>query len=96
MTLVNGRAPGYLPTAATYGRGIYEEQLAVVAPEPRTPGRRDRRADRRVGADDYRLRVTKRSNRFASNHVVWPQHPWVRSEQSSVPSPLDPLQVNVR
>ncbi len=32
MTVVNGWRPGYLPSAATYGRGIYQEQIAVLAP----------------------------------------------------------------
>lgn len=30
-TLTNGWQPGYIPPAATYGRGIYQEQIAVVA-----------------------------------------------------------------
>jgi hypothetical protein len=32
MTLINTWCPAYVPTAQTYGRGIYEEQLAVVEP----------------------------------------------------------------
>ncbi len=31
-TVTNGWRPGYLPTAETYGRGIYQESIAVVAP----------------------------------------------------------------
>ena len=31
-TLVNDWQPGYLPTAESYGRGIYQETIAVVAP----------------------------------------------------------------
>ncbi len=30
-TVCNGWHPGYLPTAACYGRGIYQEQIAIVA-----------------------------------------------------------------
>ena len=30
-TLVNGWAPGYLPTAGVYGRGVYQERIAMVA-----------------------------------------------------------------
>jgi len=30
-TLTDGWQPGYFPPAATYGRGIYQEQIAVVA-----------------------------------------------------------------
>ena len=30
-TVTNGWLPGYLPTADTYGRGIYQESIAVVA-----------------------------------------------------------------
>jgi hypothetical protein len=32
MTLANGSRPSYLPTAETYGRGIYQESIAVLAP----------------------------------------------------------------
>lgn len=32
MTLANGSRPGYLPTADAYGRGIYQESIAVLAP----------------------------------------------------------------
>ena len=31
-TLTDGWLPGYVPTAETYGRGIYQESIAVVAP----------------------------------------------------------------
>lgn len=31
LTLVNGWQPGYLPTAPTYGRGIYQADIAVLA-----------------------------------------------------------------
>ncbi len=31
-TLTDGWLPGYLPAAETYGRGIYQESIAVVAP----------------------------------------------------------------
>jgi hypothetical protein len=31
-TVVNGWRPAYLPTRETYGRGIYQEQVAVLAP----------------------------------------------------------------
>jgi hypothetical protein len=31
-TLTGGWRPGYVPTADTYGRGIYQESIAVVAP----------------------------------------------------------------
>jgi hypothetical protein len=31
-TLTNDWQPGYLPTASSYGRGIYQETIAVVAP----------------------------------------------------------------
>lgn len=31
-TLTGGWQPGYIPTARTYGYGIYQEQIAVVAP----------------------------------------------------------------
>jgi len=31
-TVTNGWLPGYVPTAETYGRGIYQETIAVVAP----------------------------------------------------------------
>ena len=31
-TLTGGWQPGYIPTAKTYGYGIYQEQIAVVAP----------------------------------------------------------------
>ena len=31
-TLTNDWQPGYLPTAATYGKGIYQELIAAVAP----------------------------------------------------------------
>jgi hypothetical protein len=32
VTLTGGWLPGYLPTAATYGKGIYQESIALVAP----------------------------------------------------------------
>jgi hypothetical protein len=32
MTLTNGSRPAYLPTADAYGRGIYQESIAVLAP----------------------------------------------------------------
>jgi hypothetical protein len=31
-TITNGWQPGYIPPVETYGRGIYQEQIAVVAP----------------------------------------------------------------
>jgi hypothetical protein len=31
-TVTDGWLPGYVPTAETYGRGIYQESIAVVAP----------------------------------------------------------------
>jgi hypothetical protein len=31
-TLTNGWRPGYLPTAETYGKGIYQESISIVAP----------------------------------------------------------------
>ncbi len=31
-TMTNGWQPGYLPTAETYGRGIYQESIAIVSP----------------------------------------------------------------
>jgi hypothetical protein len=31
-TITDGWQPGYIPTAEIYGRGIYQEQIAVVAP----------------------------------------------------------------
>jgi hypothetical protein len=31
-TVTDGWRPGYVPTAETYGRGIYQESIAVVAP----------------------------------------------------------------
>ncbi|WZP00254.1 hypothetical protein EP7_001877 [Isosphaeraceae bacterium EP7] len=31
LTLINGWQPGYLPTAAAYGRGIYQAEIAVLA-----------------------------------------------------------------
>ena len=31
-TVVNGWRPAYLPTRETYGLGIYQEQVAVLAP----------------------------------------------------------------
>jgi hypothetical protein len=31
-TLADGWAPGYLPTVETFGKGIYQESIAVVAP----------------------------------------------------------------
>lgn len=31
-TIANGWQPGYLPTADTYGKGIYQESIAMVAP----------------------------------------------------------------
>jgi hypothetical protein len=30
-TISNGWQPGYIPAASTYGQGIYQEQIAVVA-----------------------------------------------------------------
>ena len=32
VTLTGGWLPGYLPTASTYGKGIYQESIALVAP----------------------------------------------------------------
>ncbi|GIW81729.1 MAG: hypothetical protein KatS3mg105_3536 [Gemmatales bacterium] len=32
MTLANGSRPSYLPTAETYGKGIYQETVAMLAP----------------------------------------------------------------
>jgi hypothetical protein len=32
MTIVNGSRPSYLPTAGSYGKGIYQESVAVLAP----------------------------------------------------------------
>jgi len=32
MTLANGSRPSYLPTASSYGKGIYQESIAVLAP----------------------------------------------------------------
>jgi hypothetical protein len=32
MTLANGARPAYLPTAESYGKGIYQELIAVLAP----------------------------------------------------------------
>lgn len=32
VTLTGGWLPGYLPTASTYGKGIYQEAIALVAP----------------------------------------------------------------
>ena len=32
MTIVNGSRPSYLPTAGSYGKGIYQESIAVLAP----------------------------------------------------------------
>lgn len=32
LTLCNGSRPGYLPTAETYGKGIYQESISMVAP----------------------------------------------------------------
>jgi hypothetical protein len=32
MTLANGSRPSYLPTADAYGKGIYQESIAVLAP----------------------------------------------------------------
>jgi hypothetical protein len=32
VTLTGGWLPGYLPTAQTYGKGIYQESIALVAP----------------------------------------------------------------
>jgi len=32
-TITNGWQPGYIPPAEIYGRGIYQEQIAVVAPD---------------------------------------------------------------
>jgi hypothetical protein len=31
-TVVNGWRPAYLPTRETYGRGIYQEQVAILEP----------------------------------------------------------------
>ena len=31
MTLANGSRPAYLPTTDTYGKGIYQESIAVLA-----------------------------------------------------------------
>jgi hypothetical protein len=31
-TLTNGARPTYLPTRDTYGKGIYQESIAVLAP----------------------------------------------------------------
>ena len=31
-TVTGGWSPGYVPTAETYGRGIYQESIALVAP----------------------------------------------------------------
>ena len=31
-TLTNGSRPSYLPTADVYGKGIYQESIAVLAP----------------------------------------------------------------
>jgi hypothetical protein len=31
-TLTNNWRPGYLPTEGTYGKGIYQESIAIVAP----------------------------------------------------------------
>jgi hypothetical protein len=32
LTLVNGSRPAYLPDASSYGKGIYQESIAVLAP----------------------------------------------------------------
>jgi hypothetical protein len=32
VTMTNGWRPGYVPTAETFGKGIYQESIAVVAP----------------------------------------------------------------
>jgi hypothetical protein len=32
MTLANGSRPSYLPTAEAYGKGIYQESIAVLTP----------------------------------------------------------------
>jgi hypothetical protein len=32
-TVTNGWQPGYVPTAASYGKGIYQEKIAAIAPE---------------------------------------------------------------
>ena len=32
MTLINGSRPAYLPSADAYGKGIYQESIAVLAP----------------------------------------------------------------
>src|SRR5262249_21137412 len=32
MTLANGSRPAYLPPAGAYGKGIYQESIAVLAP----------------------------------------------------------------
>ena len=31
-TVTDGWLPGYVPTADTYGKGIYQESVAIVAP----------------------------------------------------------------
>ena len=35
-TVTNGWQPGYVPTAESYGKGIYQEKIAAVAPESLT------------------------------------------------------------
>ena len=32
LALANGSRPTYLPTAGAYGKGIYQESIAVLAP----------------------------------------------------------------
>jgi hypothetical protein len=32
MALTNGTRPGYLPDAATYGKGVYQESVAALEP----------------------------------------------------------------
>jgi len=32
VTLANGARPAYLPTEDAYGKGIYQESIAVLAP----------------------------------------------------------------
>jgi hypothetical protein len=32
VTLTGGWLPGYVPVAAAYGKGIYQESIALVAP----------------------------------------------------------------
>src|SRR4029079_7924150 len=49
VTLTGGWLPGYVPTAATYGKGIYQESIA-----PRAPGCAEALAEevaRRIGSE---------------------------------------------